>query len=439
MRFLPSASRSSKVSKDQAGANITDTVHAAAGPGPLARLRVLDLTHMLAGPYCTWVLGALGAEIIKVEAPGAGDFTRSIAPFAGGASIYFSSINRNKRSIVLNLKRPAGHAALLRLAERADVFVENNRPGVMERLALDYASIARINPAIVYASISGFGQTGPYRQRPAFDAVVQAMSGMMSITGEEGGPPARVGASIGDVGAALFGVIGILAALADRAATGRGAQVDVAMLDAQVAIMENAFARYLNAGERPRRLGSRHPLITPFQAFPTKDEPLVVCVDTEPQWRRFCATIGRPDLAADPLFADGTARTRNHAKLEPLLITALSKRPRGEWLSAFEQADVPAGPVNDIGAVAADAQINARGMIRQIGERAFVQQPVHLSSYAQIPEQPPPRLGEHTDVVLAECGYSTDEIAAIKAETATGESPIENARSAKHHAASENR
>ncbi len=416
MRFSTNANRSSKVNKVEVGPGAAEPaqVHPLRG-GPLAGLRVLDLTHMLAGPYCTWVLGALGAEVTKVEVPGAGDFTRGIAPFAGGASIYFSSVNRNKRSITLNLKRPAGCAALLRLAQRADVFVENNRPGVMDRLGLNYKTVARINPRIVYASISGFGQTGPYRQRPAFDAVVQAMAGMMSVTGEEDGPPARVGASIGDIGGSLFGAIGILAALADRAVTGRGAHVDVAMFDSQIALLENALARYLNAGDHPKRLGSRHPLITPFQAFSTKDDPIVVCVDTEAQWQRFCEIIGRADLVANPLFADGNARTRHHAALEPQLSSALSKRTRAEWLSAFEAAEVPAGPVNDIPEVAKDPQVKARGMIRHLGERAFVKQPVRFSSYPEIAEQPSPRLGEHTEVVLAECGYSREEIAAMKA------------------------
>ncbi len=386
--------------------------------GPLGGLRVLDLTHMLAGPYCTWLLGALGAEVTKVEMPGEGDFTRSIAPFIGGASVYFSSVNRNKRSIALNLKQPAGRAALLRLAERADVFVENNRPGVMARLGLDYETVARINPRVVYASISGFGQTGPYRQRPAFDAVVQAMAGMMSITGNEDGPPARVGASIGDIGASLFGVIGILAALTDRASTGRGARIDVAMFDSQIALLENALARYLNAGDLPDRLGSRHPLITPFQAFATKDNPIVVCVDTDAQWRRFCEIIGRADLITNPLFADSNTRTRHHAALEPELQTALSKRSCADWLAVLEAGAVPAGPVNDIAAVAADPQVEARGMIRRVGDGAFVKQPVRFSTYADTPERPPPRLGEHTEAVLAEFGYSQEEIAAMKAEGA---------------------
>jgi crotonobetainyl-CoA:carnitine CoA-transferase CaiB-like acyl-CoA transferase len=307
---------------------------------------------------------------------------------------------------------------LLRLAAKADILVENNRPGVMERLRLGYSEIAAVNPRIVYASISGFGQTGPYRERAAFDAVVQAMSGMMAVTGEENGPPARVGASIGDIGGSLFGTIGILAAIVDRASTGRGAHVDVAMLDSQVAILENAIARFLNAGDRPKRLGSRHPLIAPFQAFPTADEPIVICVDTEMQWQRFCETIGRGDLVQHTLFRSGNDRTRHHADLEPELIAALLRHPRSHWLAAFADADVPAGPVNDIAAVVTDPQIRARGMLGDGGSGAFVSQPIHLSTYAKMPDQPAPSLGEHTDAVLRECGYTADEIAAMRAERA---------------------
>jgi crotonobetainyl-CoA:carnitine CoA-transferase CaiB-like acyl-CoA transferase len=386
--------------------------------GPLDSLRVLDLTHMLAGPYCTWVLGALGADVTKVEMPERGDFTRGVAPFAAGDSIYFRSVNRNKRSITLNLKHPLGRSALLKLAEHTDIFVENNRPGAMTRLGLDYAAVADVNPRIIYASISGFGQTGPYRQRPAFDAVIQAMSGMMSITGNEHGPPVRVGVSIGDIGASLFGTIGILAALGDRAITGRGAHIDIAMLDAQMALLENAVARYLNSTDRPRRLGSRHPLIAPFQAFPTKDEPIVICVDTEVQWRRLCETIERRDLIDHPLFTNGNARAENHAELEPLLMTALSRRTRAEWLAALEAAQVPAGPINDIASVLDDPQLIARRMVRRVGDSSFVGQPIKFSTYPEMREQPAPALGEHTDEVLAELGYSMEQISSMRAQGA---------------------
>lgn len=386
--------------------------------GPLGGTKVLDLTHMLAGPYCTWILGALGADVIKVEMPGRGDFTRSVAPFADSQSVYFSSVNRNKRSITLNLKTPLGQQAFRKLAESSDVLVENNRPGVMRRLKLDYASIAEINPAIVYASISGFGQTGPYSERPAFDAVVQAMSGIMSITGEEKGPPARVGTSIGDIGASLFGAIGILAALNDRSITQRGSHIDVAMFDAQLAILENAVARYINVGDVPRRLGSRHPLIVPFQAFPTKDAPIVVCVDTEAQWERFCAAIARTDLTKNPLFADGPLRAENHDKLEPELIAAMKKKTRGEWLSILGAVDVPNGPINDIPTVVNDPQILARGMIVRQGNGGFVNQPIRFSEYPEMESKNAPLLGEDTESVLLEYGFDAEQIARMRAEGA---------------------
>jgi crotonobetainyl-CoA:carnitine CoA-transferase CaiB-like acyl-CoA transferase len=383
--------------------------------GPLAGVRVADTTHMLAGPYATWIMGALGAEVIKVEVPGRGDFTRRVAPFLGDDSIYFLSVNRNKRSITLNLKHAEGREAFLRLVERCDVVVENNRPGVMERLGLGYAAVAQRNSRIVYASVSGFGQSGPYSARPAFDAVVQAMAGTMSITGEEGRGPVRVGASIGDMSAGLFAIVGILSALQERQRTGRGAYVDVAMLDAQLALLENAVARYLNAGELPRRLGSRHPLIAPFQAFPTADDPIVVCVDTEAQWERLCAVLRRTDLVGHPAFTDGNARVRNHAQLEPLLIECFRKRGRAEWLALLEQAEVPAGPINSIAEVVADPQVTARGMISAAGEGRFVAQPIRMPGRDFAPERPAPALGADTDQVLRELGYDSEAIAHLRA------------------------
>jgi crotonobetainyl-CoA:carnitine CoA-transferase CaiB-like acyl-CoA transferase len=371
---------------------------------------------MLAGPYCTWVLSALGAEVTKLELPGSGDFTRGVAPFVDRQSVYFMSVNRNKRSVTLNLKKPGGRAALLRMVERADVFVENNRPGAMARLGIDYPAIATLNPRIIYASVSGFGQTGPYSERPAFDSVIQAMSGMMSITGAEDGPPARVGMSIGDIGASLFGAIGILAALADRGVTGLGAHIDIAMFDAQIALLENAVARYMNVGDQPRRLGSRHPLIAPFQAFPTKDEPIVVCVDTEAQWARFCQAIGREDLIGHPHFSKGSSRIQHHAELEAQLVPALMRRTRTEWLSTLEAADIPAGPINDISTMIKDEQVIAREMISHVGKYAFVNQPIQFSTYPKRQEEPAPLLGEDTEAVLSEFGYSPEEISAMKAD-----------------------
>ena len=383
---------------------------------PLSGITVLDVTHMLAGPYCTWILGALGAEVIKVEMPGRGDFTRRIAPFSHGESLYFLSVNRNKRSIALDLKSPEGKEVFRRLAAKADILVENNRAGVMTRLGLDYTALSEINSRLIFASISGFGQTGPYRDRPAFDAVVQAMSGMMSITGEPDRSPSRVGASIGDMGASLFGAVGILAALQERSRTGRGAMVDVSMLDSQVALLENAMARYLNTGEVAQRIGSRHPLVTPFQAFATADAPLVICCDTEAQWQALCRTIGRPDFITDERFVDGNARTRNHAVLEPLLLATFATRIRSEWLELLEKADVPCGPVNSIADIAADPQIAARQMVVQVGADKFAALPIRSESSAAPRETPAPALGQHTDAILSALAYGPEDITRLRAK-----------------------
>jgi crotonobetainyl-CoA:carnitine CoA-transferase CaiB-like acyl-CoA transferase len=382
--------------------------------GPLAGIRVIDVTHMLAGPYCTWLLGSLGADVIKVEHPVRGDFTRRIAPFLDDQSLYFASVNRNKRSLSLDLKSEAGKTIIRRLAAGADILVENNRPGVMARLGLDYDALRAVNPRLIYAAISGFGQTGPYSARPAFDAVVQAMSGMMSITGEAGRGPVRVGASIGDITASLFTATGILAALQERSRTGAGSFVDVAMLDAQVAVLENAFSRFLNTGDVPQRIGTRHPLVTPFQAFAASDGDLVVCCDTEQQWLGLCGVLGRMDLPADPRFADGNARTRHHAELEPILAGHFRGRPRAEWLAALDAADVPAGPVNSIADIAADPQIAARGMIVQAGAGRYVASPIKSASGEAHRERPAPGHGADNDAILTELGFSADEIAGFR-------------------------
>lgn len=381
--------------------------------GPLAGLTVVDITHMLAGPYCTWLLGAMGADVIKIERPDHGDFTRRLDPKLGGESLYFLSVNRNKRSLALDLKSEAGKHVVRKLASRADILVENNRPGVMTRLGLDFAALEPINPKLIYASISGFGQTGPYRERPAFDAVIQAMSGMMSITGEPDRPPSRVGASIGDMTASLFAAVGILSALQQRYRTGRGSFVDVAMLDAQLALLENALSRYLNTGDIPGRLGSRHPLVTPFQAFVAADNALVVCCDTEAQWRSLCKVVQRQDLLDDARFADGNARTRHHAELEPLLAEAFLTNTRATWLALLSAADVPCGPVNSIADIAADPQVEARQMLLQVGGGMFAAQPVRMASLDPRNERQAPKLGEHTAEILRELGYADRDIEAL--------------------------
>ena len=392
------------------------------GEGLLAGVRVVDVTHMLAGPYCTWVLAAMGAEVIKVERPGGGDFTRGLAPFHEGESVYFMSVNRGKESLTLDLKDPRGREAFRRLAATCDILVENNRAGAMDRLGLGWDDLRADNPGLIYASISGFGQTGPYRNRPAFDAIAQALSGMMSITGEEGGEPCRVGASIGDIGASLFGAVGILAALQKRQRTGRGTRLDVAMLDCQLALMENAVARCATLGLEPRALGSRHPLVVPFQAFPTADRPLAVCVDTDAQWQRLCAVLGCPELLHDPRFARGNDRGAHHGELEPLLKTAFARHGRDHWLTLLEAADVPASPINSVAEALADPQVRHRAMVQEMPEgsgRRFVGLPIHVDGATPGPQRPAPQLGAQGDAVLAALGYDRATIAAMRRDGVT--------------------
>ncbi|MDA0262301.1 MAG: CaiB/BaiF CoA-transferase family protein, partial [Proteobacteria bacterium] len=274
---------------------------------------------------------------------------------------------------------------------------------------------------LVYASISGFGQTGPLRDRPAFDMVIQAMSGMMSITGTPDGPPVRVGTSLGDIGSSLFGTVGILAALQDRNRTGKGAVIDIAMLDSQLAILENAIARWFNTGERPQPLGSRHPMVAPFQAFATKDEPIVVCVDTTAQWQRLCGAMGRPELIDDPRFADGNDRVRNHAELEPELARTFATRSRDAWLDALEAADVPCGSVNAIDqAMALDQDFNPRKFsdLADQGSGQFVAMPIRSNAQGAPVERRAPHLGEHTDEILHELNYDAAEIVRLRANGA---------------------
>jgi crotonobetainyl-CoA:carnitine CoA-transferase CaiB-like acyl-CoA transferase len=304
--------------------------------GPLSGIRVIDATHMLAGPYSTWLLAMLGADVIKIERPQGGDYTRGVAPFKDEESIYFNSVNRNKRSVALNLKEEEGKAVLRQLLTTADVFIENNRAGAMERLGFGYEAVSELNPQLVYAAISGFGQDGPYKHLPSFDVVAQAMSGMMSITGEEFGPPARVGISLGDIGSGLFTTVGVLAALVGRGQEGgKGSFIDISMLDCQLAMMENAVARFLQVGDLPRRLGSRHALIAPFQAFATADEQIAICVDTEEQWQRMCIAMQRPEWIDDPLLRDGPLRAQHHAHLEPLMIARLQEHGREFWMATL--------------------------------------------------------------------------------------------------------
>ena len=335
--------------------------------GPLAGVTVLDLTRVLAGPYCTMVLSDLGARVIKVERPGSGDDARAIGPFVETdgerESAYFLSLNRGKLSIALDLKNDTDRGTFERLTAQADVLVENFRPGTMEKLGYGWDALHARHPRLIYAATSGFGHSGPYSRRPAYDMVVQAMGGIMSLTGTPGGPPTRVGSSIGDIAAGLFTAIGVNAALFERGQTGLGRKIDVAMLDSQVAILENAIARYQATGEVPGPLGARHPSITPFEAFRTADGFVVIAAGNDNLFGRLCATLGCPALAEQEEFASNEMRTRHHDSLRGELESALGRETTATWLQRLEAAEIPCGPINDVSQVLADEQVRARNMV----------------------------------------------------------------------------
>jgi CoA:oxalate CoA-transferase len=384
---------------------------------PLKGIKVLDLSRVLAGPYCTMVLADLGAEVTKIEAPGSGDDSRAFGPFVGAESAYFMSLNRNKKSITLNLKSDEAKKIFLKLVEQADILVENYRPGTMDKLGLGYEKLAEINPGLIYAGISGFGNTGPYRLKAAYDVVVQGMGGVMSITGFPDGLPTRVGASIGDITAALFGTIGILSALHKRQETGLGQMVDVSMLDCQVAILENAIARYEVTGQVPGRIGNRHPSITPFSAVPASDGHMIVAIGNDNLWQQFCKLVVRPDLATDDRYLTNKSRTDNWATLEPALSAIFKERTISEWIEALEGMGIPCGPINTVDKVLQDPQIQARQMIEEsvhpvAGKIRMAGSPVKMSAVPDtVVRFPAPVLGQHTEESLKSLlGLTDDEI-----------------------------
>jgi CoA:oxalate CoA-transferase len=375
-------------------------------PRPLAGITVIDLTRVLAGPFCTLVLANLGARVIKVERPDRGDDARSIGPFVGGKSLYFSSLNYGKESIALDLKVAADREVFDALLERADVLVENFRPGVMERLGYGWETIRTRWPRLIYAATSGFGHTGPLRERPAFDMVVQAMGGVLSLTGYPDQPPARVGVSIGDIVAGLFLGIGITAALGKRRETGAGTKIDVAMFDCQLAILENALTTHLVTGALPGRLGTRHPNIAPFQALEAKDGPLVVCAGHDEHFARLCRTVGRPEMVRDPRFATPDLRRQYADDIERELVAALGARPAAEWLARFEAEGIPCAPINSVADAVKNPQVAARNMVVGISDPAigtlFVAgNPVKIDG---VPEatghRPPPDLDADREAIL---------------------------------------
>ena len=376
----------------------------------LADVCVLDFTRVLAGPFATMVLADLGAEVIKVELPVGGDESRGFGPFVGGeagqggTSAYFLSVNRGKKSVTIDLRTDSGRDLALDLACRCDVLVENFRPGSMARFGLDYDTVAARNERIVYASVSGFGQSGPYSHRPAYDVIVQAMSGLASITGLPGQPPVRVGSSTSDLSAALYCVVGVLAALTRARSTGQGQHVDVSMLDCQISLLENAITRYDVTGEVPQPLGSRHPTITPFQFFAAADGYVVVAAGNDRLFTRLCEVLGLGRLTRDGRFVDNAARTEHQAELEAELADVFAKRGVDDWLADLEAAGVPCGPVNDVARVVVDPQVKERGILQRQpfpgGDVAVPGPPLKFSATATRRVSRAPDLGEHTADIL---------------------------------------
>jgi len=373
---------------------------------PLEHIKVLDFTRVLAGPYCTMILANMGAEVIKVERPDIGDDSREFGPFINGQSVYFISLNRGKKSIALDLKKPESIEIIKKLVKEVDVVVENFRPGTMEKLGLGYEELKKINPRLIFATMSGFGQTGPYSRRPAYDMIVQGMSGIMSITGQEGGEPVRVGTSIGDIVAGMFGAIGILAALADRDISGQGRMVDVAMLDGQLAILENAISRYTATGEVPKPLGARHPSIAPFEAYKTKDSYVIIACGNDKLWESFCRLVGREDLLEMDIFKTNPDRVKNVQKLKEYLTEIFMQKTTAEWDEFLNKNGIPCSPINTIDKLFTDPQVLARNMLVEVeqpgaGHIKISGNPIKISGMEEeIPSDPAPQIGEHTEYIL---------------------------------------
>jgi crotonobetainyl-CoA:carnitine CoA-transferase CaiB-like acyl-CoA transferase len=394
----------------------------------LSHVRVLDLSRVLAGPWASQVLADLGAEVIKVERPGAGDETRGWGPpwlrdargAETGASAYFASTNRGKKSITVDVSRPEGQAIVRRLAGRADILLENYKAGALARYGLGWEDLGALNPRLVYCSITGFGQDGPYRSRAGYDFLIQAMGGLMSVTGEPDGAPMKVGVAVTDVLTGMYAATAVLAALAHRDRTGRGQRVDLALLDVQVAMLANQAESFLASGQPPGRLGNAHPSIVPYQAFATRDGHLVLAIGNDGQFARFCEVAGRPELARDPRFATNAARVQHRAELVEALAPLLAAREGRAWIDALEAAGVPCGPINDLAQVFDDPQVRHRGLRVEIpdprcGTVPVVASPIRLSRTPVRHETPPPALGEHTREVLVEVlGMEEAEVVALR-------------------------
>ena len=394
--------------------------------GPLDGITVLDFTRVLSGPYCTMQLADMGARVIKIEHPGKGDDTRAWGPpFIGSESAYFLSINRNKESFTLDLKAPGARRVLDALLEKADVLVENFRPGTMERLSLDYETLKGRYPRLVYCSISGFGQTGPRRKEAGYDAVMQAEGGLMSITGGPDGPAYRLGVAISDVAAGMFATQGIGFALFARERSGLGQNVDIAMLDTTSALLTYQAGIYFATGTTPPRMGNRHPTIVPYETLEASDGEFVVAVGNDDQFRRFCQVLGIPEAGTDARFATNRARVANYSELRGILSNELANRTRGEWVGLLKAAGVPCGSVRAVAETLEDPQLAARDMIKElehatVGTIRVLGVPIKLSETPGAVRTAPPMLGQHTDSILEELGFSAGEVETLRNERTIG-------------------
>jgi len=393
--------------------------------GPLAGLRMVDITENLAGPFCAMLLADMGVETLKIERPGIGDTTRGWGEPRETVSRAFTMVNRNKRSVVVDLKQPEGVEVVRRLAAQADILLENHRPGYMDRIGLGYEALSALNPRLIYAQISGFGQTGPYRDRGGLDLIAQAMSGLMSVTGEPDGPPAKAGFPVNDLGTGVFAAYGILCALHARERTGRGQRVDASLFETGVAFSVWQTAKYLDTGVPPGRMGSAHPLSAPYQAFRTADGYIVIGAGSQGLYRRLCQVLGCPELADDPRFDTQPKRMERYSELARLLEERTARRPAAELLAALAEAGIPAGPIYDIAQMLDDPQAHARGMVIETHHPVFgplrtIGNPIKLSETPWELRSLAPRLGADTDDALAAWGFTTEEIAALRERGAIG-------------------
>ena len=410
----------------------------------LAHLKVLDLSRVLAGPWCTQMLADMGADVVKIEKPGEGDDTRHWGPpFMQDAqghdtahASYFTACNRNKRSIAIDIAKSEGQALIKQLALQSDILVENFKVGGLAHYGLDYASLRTLNPRLIYCSITGFGQTGPYAERAGYDLMIQAMSGMMSITGKlegtPGGSPQRVGVALTDLFTGVYACSAILAAIEVRHRTGLGQHIDMSLLDVGMAILANQAAGFLNTGQSPRRQGNSHPSLVPYRDFETLDSAMLLAIGNDGQFARFCTVAGHPEWATDTRFSSNIARIRHRDALEPMMQTVTRTRTTAQWIADLEHHAVPCGPINSVAEAFADAQVSARGLavtqptseaaqastaVTSIGS---VASPLRLGDNPPVLRRAPPSLGEHTDELLQECGWDADAIARLRAQGVVG-------------------